>query len=50
MICAENGEMVDLLLALAMARIDDQRVGSLGALVLQAARDISAEMGGPGRP
>jgi hypothetical protein len=28
-----------------MARIVDARVGPLSALVLQAARDISAEMG-----
>ncbi len=33
-----------------MARIDDQRVGPLGALVLQAARDISAEMGASAGP
>ena len=32
-----------------MARMVDERVGPLGVLVLQAARDISAEMGAPQR-
>ena len=31
-----------------LARIDDGRVGALAALVQQAARAISADMGGPG--
>ncbi len=44
----ETGEVVGAISASGpMARVVDERIAALGALVLEAARMVSAEMGGP---